>query len=114
MVKKRRQGDPYTKESDSSSDDNFTSENSRTDPKCPHVKKAVDLQRLRRQFKKSAIENEKCVECVKLPDNENPAATGDDEFDYDRTLWMCLHCGTNLCGRSVNKHALHHFNVRFD
>lgn len=111
MVKKRRQGDPFAKESDSSSDDNYPSEKSRSEPKCPHVKKAVDLQRLRRQFKKSPIENEKCVECGKLPDNENPAA-GDGEFDYDRTLWMCLHCGSNLCGRSVNQHALQHYNVR--
>lgn len=114
MVKKRRQGDPYDKDSDSSSEDNFVGDKSRCEPKCPHVKKAVDLQRLRRQFKKTSIENEKCVECAKLPAAENPAANGDaDEFEYDRTLWMCLNCGTNLCGRSVNKHALLHYNVRF-
>lgn len=110
MVKKRRQGDPYSKESDSSSEENFNAEKNRSDQKCSHVKKAVDLQRLRRQFKKSSIENEKCVECAKLPDSDNPAA-GNNEFEYDRTLWMCLNCGTNLCGRSVNKHALLHYNV---
>lgn len=107
MGKKRRQGDPHVNDSDSSSDENFRTDKNETGPKCSHVKRAVDIARLRKVFKKSTIENEKCVECAKVTNGD--AETGD--FEYDRSLWMCLKCGTHLCGRTVNKHALKHYEV---
>lgn len=109
MVKKRRQGDPCVNESDSTSDENFKAEKNESGPKCAHIKRAVNLTALRRTFKKSAIENEKCVECAKLSNGETADASGD--FETDLSLWMCLKCGTHLCGRTVNKHALKHFQV---
>lgn len=113
MVKKRRQSDPHDKDSDSSSEDNLNSEKNDSNSKCSHIKKAVDLQKLRRTFKKSPIENGKCIECARMPSNGDSALEIGD-FEYDRTLWMCLKCGTNLCGRSVNKHALMHYKVNLN
>lgn len=107
MVKKRRQGDPCANDSDSTSDEHFKADKSDGGTKCAHVKKALDIQKLRRLFKKSHVENEKCVECAKKSNGD--AEAGD--FEYDRSLWMCLRCGTHLCGRTVNKHALLHFEV---
>lgn len=107
MVNKRRQGDPVVNDSDSTSEENYKSEQNESGQKCTHIKRAVDVQRLRRTFKKSTIENEKCVECSKMSNGD--ADSGD--FEHDITLWMCLQCGSHLCGRLVNKHALVHFKV---
>lgn len=109
MVKKRRQGDPCVNDSDSSSDDNFKTEKNDSIHKCTHIKRAVDLQKLRRNFKKSSIENEKCSECVKMANGD--VAPDADDFEQDLSLWMCLKCGSHLCGRMVNKHALKHYEV---
>lgn len=103
MARKRRQDDPYANDSDSSSESN--SNTGKNGSKCPHIKRAVDPQRLRRAYKKSSFENEKCVECAKMP---NGGGLDDKDFEYDQTLWMCLKCGSNLCGRTVNQHALKH------
>lgn len=111
MVKKRRQSDPCVNDSDSTSDENFktnkTSERNESGQKCTHIKKSVDVQNLRRKFKKSSIENEKCVECSKMSNGDAETA----DYEHDITLWMCLKCGSHLCGRSVNKHALVHYEV---
>lgn len=107
MVKKRRQSDPCANDSDSTSDENFKTEKSDAGPKCAHIKRAVDLQKLRRIFKKTTIEHEKCVECAKMSNGD----TDGEDFEYDRSLWMCLKCGSHLCGRTVNKHALKHFQT---
>lgn len=112
MVKKRRQGDPSANDSDSTSDENFraTLEKSGESPsKCVHAKKSVDLMKLRRIYKKSTIENENCVECVKTLNGD--AEKNEDDYEVDLSLWMCLKCGTHLCGRTVNGHALKHFEV---
>lgn len=111
MVKKRRQSDPHVNDdSDSSSGDACLSGKNDSKSQCKHMKKAADVQKLRRLYKKATIENEKCSECVKMP-NGGDAALEISDFEYDRTLWMCLKCGTNLCGRSINKHALKHYEV---
>lgn len=110
MVKKRRQADPSVNDSDSTSDENFRSEKGgESASKCVHIKKAVDWQKLRRKYKNSTIENEKCVECVKTLNGDTEK--NDDDFEVDLSLWMCLKCGTHLCGRMVNEHALKHYKV---
>lgn len=113
MVKKRRQGDPSVHDdSDSTSDENFraSSEKSGDSPlKCVHTKKSVDLTKLRRVYKKSTIENEKCAECAKTSNGD--LEKNEDDYEVDLSLWMCLKCGTHLCGRTVNEHALKHFKV---
>lgn len=108
MVKKRRQGDPS--DTDSTSDENFKSDKDDSSSKCKHAKRAVNLQNLRKLFKKSkksTFDYEKCSECEKTSNDD--ANAGD--YEYDRSLWLCLKCGTHLCGRTVNKHALKHYEV---
>lgn len=101
MVKKKRQSDATENgdESTESCDENVKST-------CPHVAKAVDLAKLKRALKTSGFEKE-CAECKKHPKTE----VDDPNFEIDLSLWMCLRCGTQLCGRAQNKHALNHFNI---
>lgn len=75
---------------------------------CIHFKKSYDSSKLKKALKANGI-NEKCCECKKMPENE---VSSDEMFEYDNTLWLCLRCGSQLCGRRMNKHALEHFNVR--
>lgn len=109
--KKRRQSDPPVDGSDSSSEENEKVDSNRQ-LGCEHSKKSVDVQRLRKAFKASPIDHEKCVECAKLPNGVNTTPES-NEFEYDRTLWMCLKCGSHLCGRYANKHAILHYEVCF-
>nr|CAH7763379.1 unnamed protein product [Callosobruchus chinensis] len=39
------------------------------------------------------------------PDNDM------DFIEYDQSLWLCLKCGNQACGRGRNKHALKHFDT---
>lgn len=109
MVKKRRQDDPHVNGTDSSSDGNENNDSNRPSS-CTHIKKSVDAQQLRKMFKSTTFENEKCVECSKMP-NGTDATLELSDFEFDRTLWLCLKCGSNLCGRSINKHALIHYQT---
>lgn len=115
MVKKRRQGDPNVDDSNSSSDENFRTSSEKSGEsalKCSHVKKAIDQTKLRRKYKQTAIDMEKCTECNKTTVNGGDAAEkNEDDYEVDITMWMCLKCGTHLCGRTVNKHALKHYEV---
>lgn len=105
MAKKRRQSDPHSNGSESSSDDNEKKDGaSGSGEMCAHLKKSVDIQRLRKIFKASA-EKEKCSGCSKEDVSDLV------EGEYDKSLWMCLKCGSHLCGRSVNKHALVHYQT---
>lgn len=99
MVKKKRQSDPGDNEDDSteSCEENVKSA-------CPHVAKAVDLTRLKRTLKTGGFDKE-CGECKKI----NSVANEDPDYEEDLSLWMCLRCGCQLCGRRRNKHALNHF-----
>ncbi|XP_075980103.1 ubiquitin specific protease 16/45 isoform X2 [Anticarsia gemmatalis] len=101
MVKKKRQSDPGENgdESTESCDENVKSA-------CPHVAKAVDLTRLKKALKTGGFEKE-CSECKKSTKTE----LSDPDYEEDLSLWMCLRCGSQLCGRTRNKHALNHFNT---
>lgn len=100
MVKKKRQSDPGENDESTESCDESVK------PACPHVTKAVDLTRLKKVLKAGGFEKE-CSECKKAANDE----VSDPDFEEDLTLWMCLRCGSQLCGRARNKHALNHFNT---
>lgn len=74
---------------------------------CTHVSKSIESSKLRKVLKTGGI-HEKCCECKKMPEND---VASDEMFEYDNTLWLCLRCGSQLCGRRMNKHALDHYNV---
>lgn len=74
---------------------------------CQHIKKAVDTAQLRRSLKSTGLLYE-CSKCQTLAG----ANAGDSaECEVDNTLWLCLKCGSQLCGRARNQHALQHHQV---
>ncbi|XP_039756039.1 ubiquitin carboxyl-terminal hydrolase 45 isoform X2 [Pararge aegeria] len=102
MVKKKRQSDPSENGDESTESCDETSKSA-----CPHVARAVELAKLKRALKTRLGFEKECVECKKCTKTE----VVDTDFEEDLTLWMCLRCGTQLCGRMRNKHALNHFNT---
>ncbi|XP_017024269.1 ubiquitin carboxyl-terminal hydrolase 16/45 isoform X2 [Drosophila kikkawai] len=83
---------------------------------CQHIKKAVDATRLRRQLRNTGLLYE-CSQCQKLGQAKtagNAESTGGGEsgdYEFDSTLWLCLKCGSQLCGRARKKHALEHYQT---
>lgn len=118
MAKKKRQSDPQDG-SDSSTESGNEKNQGVNKGGCQHMKKAVDLTGIKKAVKASKVDAEKCNECSKSnnaiavqhdqPDQQKQEENGD--FEYDRTLWMCLKCGACNCGRTVNGHALKHYEV---
>lgn len=108
VAKKKRQNDPHN---DSSTD---SSEEKQQQSTCSHINKAVDMNKLRKLFKiKNVFVNDTCSECAKITNGATSSNNEDKtEFPYDKTLWLCLNCGTHLCGRSKNKHAILHNEVK--
>ncbi|XP_060804705.1 ubiquitin carboxyl-terminal hydrolase 16/45 [Amyelois transitella] len=99
MVKKKKASDPTENGDDSteSCDENVKSA-------CPHIAKSVFLVKLKKCLKAGGFEKE-CSECKAMTKTE----VCDPDFEEDLTLWMCLRCGSQLCGRARNKHALEHY-----
>ncbi|XP_017054947.1 ubiquitin carboxyl-terminal hydrolase 16 [Drosophila ficusphila] len=85
---------------------------------CQHIKKAVDATWLRRQLKATGLLYE-CSQCQKLGKTAaeaggtaGPGSGGEPgDFEFDSTLWLCLKCGSQLCGRARHKHALEHYQT---
>lgn len=85
---------------------------------CQHIKKSVDTLKLRKLLNNIGLLAE-CSQCQKFFANASPSPPCHDfdgpdspySFEYDNTLWLCLKCGTQLCGRSRNQHALLHYKV---
>ncbi|XP_022223480.2 ubiquitin carboxyl-terminal hydrolase 16 [Drosophila obscura] len=81
---------------------------------CQHIKKSVDAARLRRQLKTTGLVYE-CSQCQKISQSAaSGSGSGVDlacDFEIDSTLWLCLKCGTQLCGRSRKQHALQHYKT---
>ncbi|XP_077284168.1 ubiquitin specific protease 16/45 isoform X2 [Arctopsyche grandis] len=87
-----------------SSDSSAERSNSeRSSATCPHLQKAVDLNKLRKAINKTGGLATACAKC--------PPPLPDADFIEDDTLWVCLTCGSQLCGRMRNKHALDHFKT---
>lgn len=110
-------GKNYQEWKDGSSSDSSDEKSSPTaaSRSCTHVKKAVDSAKLRKLLKTTGLLLD-CKQCLNSA-AASPAAeaceTPDSPggFEYDNTLWLCLKCGSQLCGRSKNQHALQHYKV---
>lgn len=74
---------------------------------CQHIKKAVDTAQLRRSLKSTGL----LYECSKCQTLAGANAGDSGECEVDNTLWLCLKCGSQLCGRARNQHALQHHQV---
>lgn len=102
MGRKKRQDDPD--ESDYSSDSHDENQNS---TECVHIMKALQFKQVKSRLNKNGLATE-CEECNMNPAIENGLEMNGD-FEYDTSLWLCLQCGNQACGRYKNKHALKHF-----
>lgn len=111
MAKKKRQSDPHDGGDTSSESGNEKTQGSGKNG-CQHVKKAVDLTGIKKACKATKFDSDKCNECSKSTTPNNATGPENSDFEYDLTLWMCLKCGACNCGRTVNQHALKHFEVR--
>ncbi|KAJ8894017.1 hypothetical protein PR048_006627 [Dryococelus australis] len=74
---------------------------------CPHIAKAVDLQKVKKALKQSGSLPRECAECVK---SKEPVEEEDD-LDWTPNLWLCLKCGNVACGRMRRRHALKHYTT---
>ncbi|XP_049541601.1 ubiquitin carboxyl-terminal hydrolase 45 [Anopheles darlingi] len=80
---------------------------------CSHIQKGIDLPTIRKQIKTQGYRGT-CKMC-----DQNPSTKGSESTttitteggDADNTLWLCLKCGSQLCGRNRNQHALLHYQT---
>nr|XP_019559760.2 ubiquitin carboxyl-terminal hydrolase 16 [Aedes albopictus] len=85
--------------------------------KCTHVKKAIDPPAVKKKLKQDGLKKQcpKCVENKSLPQPELAAAGEgfelEEDIQFSLSLWLCLQCGTQLCGRYLKSHALEHYKV---
>ncbi|XP_058831251.1 ubiquitin carboxyl-terminal hydrolase 16 [Topomyia yanbarensis] len=82
---------------------------------CPHAKLSVNSNVLRKELKTNGLA-EQCTKCLTTPAKEKSVETvGEDETGFemeeDLSLWLCLKCGAQLCGRYRNSHALNHYQT---
>lgn len=76
---------------------------------CVHIRKSADPTKIRKQIKIVGLQLENCSECQKLQPlvNLDIEKIGSEQLSYEKTLWLCLKCGTQLC----KKHSESHFLV---
>lgn len=100
---------------DSGDERDRNDENTKITLKCPHILKSIDFTKVKKYIKQNGF-SASCCECEKqkkeLPPTSGDTAADGEEEEYDRSLWMCLRCGQQFCGRLVNKHAIAHYEVK--
>lgn len=101
MNKKKHQREPTN--GDDSSDSGDENQNS---AECSHVHRAVDLAKVKKALKAGFLTD--CEDCKKEPTDPDLANL---ELELDLSLWLCLKCGNQACGRGKNMHALKHHNT---
>lgn len=101
MGKKKHQTEPnHNSDESTESCDEITS--------CPHIGKSTSLNVLRRVIQEKGIQKD-CEDCKK-----NPVVNGfqiPTDYEVDDSLWMCLMCGNQGCGRAANEHAMKHYST---
>ncbi|KAG1661418.1 Ubiquitin carboxyl-terminal hydrolase 45 [Nymphon striatum] len=104
MGKKKRQPDPNinSNSSESSAEDNSIIINGCS---CSHVAKGVNFPNVKKALK-TAKNIGSCCLCQKH------AESSENKNIDSNTVWMCLQCGNQGCGRySENQHALKHYDT---
>lgn len=96
MNLKKHQGEPNMDTSDS--------EIENQNIECSHINKSVDLQKVKKTLTRIGFLKD-CEGCKNLP------ADGEADIEYDMSLWLCLKCGNQACGRDRNCHALKHYDT---
>ncbi|XP_011167643.1 ubiquitin carboxyl-terminal hydrolase 45 isoform X2 [Solenopsis invicta] len=102
MSKKRnRQPDANPDVSEASTE---SCEEASAGAKCPHIAKAINLNKVKKNLKKTGILSE-CSMCKKLEMDLKMA----EECDVLKPLWICLQCGEQGCGKEQKQHAVEHY-----
>lgn len=113
MVKKKCNEIRDDDSSTESNDDARLPPNSGLADKCIHVKKAIDPTAVKKKLKLNGLEKQ-CPKCVEEKTLDLAAAgngEGEEAMSCYSSLWLCLQCGTQLCGRYFNQHALAHYKT---
>lgn len=112
MVKKKRPSDNDGGSTTESCDENNSNNLNNSSSACSHITKSVDPTRLRKAIKQTGIQLTVCSECPE--ESETTIKSEEDEEGgwMSHSIWLCLKCGSQLCGRTKNKHALNHYTVR--
>uniref|UniRef100_A0A182K832 Ubiquitin carboxyl-terminal hydrolase n=1 Tax=Anopheles christyi TaxID=43041 RepID=A0A182K832_9DIPT len=82
---------------------------------CTHIQKSIDINTIRKQIKTNEVWcKNTCSKCVdeqatRSGSHVNDSLNTSNDVNCDTTLWFCLKCGTQLCGRKKNQHALQHY-----
>uniref|UniRef100_A0A2M4AHM9 Putative ubiquitin carboxyl-terminal hydrolase 45 isoform x2 n=1 Tax=Anopheles triannulatus TaxID=58253 RepID=A0A2M4AHM9_9DIPT len=81
---------------------------------CSHIQKGIDLPTIRKQIKTQGYRStcKMCDQNSSTKGSESTtSSTTEGPSDSDNTLWLCLKCGSQLCGRNRNQHALFHYQT---
>ncbi|TGZ50256.1 ubiquitin carboxyl-terminal hydrolase 16/45 isoform X1 [Temnothorax longispinosus] len=73
--------------------------------RCPHIAKAINLNKVKKNLKKTGILSE-CSLCKKL---ETDHETTEEVSNISKPLWICLQCGEQGCGKEQKQHAVEHY-----
>ncbi|XP_044737826.1 ubiquitin carboxyl-terminal hydrolase 45 [Chrysoperla carnea] len=107
-MKKKRQSEPcgdIDNESTESCEDN-QNKTGRSSDCCDHILKSICQPKTKKALKGGLDVD--CSECAK---EGNSKDTDNGDFEYDLSLWLCLRCGHQACGRNRRQHALKHFHT---
>ncbi|KAL0129373.1 hypothetical protein PUN28_004220 [Cardiocondyla obscurior] len=103
MSKKRtRQPDANSDISEASAD---SCGEANPDARCTHTAKAINLNKVKKNLKKTGILNE-CLMCKNVETNDK---TAEEVLSILKPLWICLQCGEQGCGKEQKQHALEHY-----
>ncbi|XP_018314540.1 ubiquitin carboxyl-terminal hydrolase 16 isoform X3 [Mycetomoellerius zeteki] len=103
MSKKRnRQPDANPDVSEASTE---SCEETSSGAKCLHIAKAINLNKVKKNLKKTGILS-KCSMCKKLEMDLNAA---EKVCDISKPLWICLQCGEQGCSKEQKQHAFEHY-----
>lgn len=72
--------------------------------KCLHIAKAINLNKVKKNIKKTGIMSE-CSICKKIEVDFKKT----EEIYISKPLWICLQCGEQSCGKEQKQHAIEHY-----
>lgn len=74
---------------------------------CPHITKSVNIKKA---FKNKVLFGN-CQACSKLNETASKENLHTEEDKLDNSVWLCMQCGHQGCGRFSAKHSLQHYNT---
>ncbi|XP_018403613.1 PREDICTED: ubiquitin carboxyl-terminal hydrolase 16 [Cyphomyrmex costatus] len=104
-MSKRRNRQPDANPDVSEASTESCEETNTAGAKCLHIAKAINLNKVKKNLKKTGILS-KCSMCKKL---EVDLKTSEEISDISKPLWICLQCGEQSCSKEEKQHAVEHY-----